>query len=141
MAGDRLSLRVQCPSEPLLSIHVSTCSSAERGLGFFVPVSEIPGTPSLSVQWGWQGGRAEDGCCRAAWPGLGLRGTCGAVRGHCLSLAMLGSKPLSVPWCSRKAAVALPSQPLMVPLGRTCGPSCHQGLVPSTLEGVDRRTQ
>lgn len=79
----------------------------------------------------------------AGQPGWGLShgGTRGAVCGHCPSPAMLGSKPLPVPQCSRKAAVGAPFQPLTVPLGRTCGPGCHQGSVPSALAGADRWTR
>lgn len=104
-------------------------------------VGEIPGTPYLCVQWGWQGGRAGGGCSRAVWPGTQPRGHHGALDGHCPSPAVLGSELLPVPRCSRKAAAGTPSQPLTVPLGRTCGPGCHQGSVPSALAGADRWTR
>lgn len=72
--------------------------------------------------------------------GLSLGSSHRSVRGHCPPLAVLVTKQLLVPGCSRKAEAGAPSQPLTVPLGRTCGPSCHQGLVPSTLTSADRWT-
>lgn len=73
--------------------------------------------------------------------GLSRGGTRGVVHGHCPSPAMLGAEPLLVPQCSRKAVAGAPSQPLMVPLGRTHGPGCHQRSVPSALAGADRWTR
>lgn len=66
--------------------------------------------------------------------------TQGHLWGCVWALPVPGHVGVQVHQCSRKAAVRAPSQPLMVPLDRTCGPSCHQGLVPSTLAGVDRWT-
>lgn len=52
-----------------------------------------------------------------------------------------GSELLPVSRCSRNTAAEVPLQPPTVPLGRTCGPGCHEGSVPSALAGADRRTR
>lgn len=73
--------------------------------------------------------------------GVNFGGTHGATCRHCLSPVSLGVRLLLVPQCSRTAVAGVSSQPLTVPLSRTCGPSCHQGLVPSALTGDDRWTR
>lgn len=102
---------------------------------FFVQALAVP----ICVRSGAGGaGRREAGAARQR--GRGLRGTCRAVRGLVPGHAGAGLLAGLWPALVQQEGRAGSPPALTVPLGRTCGPGCHQGPVPSALAGADRWT-